>query len=58
MTFDYCSMTEDQSEFKKAFCLCGSTFCRGKYLDFIKSKEGNEIIDKEHNFIDRNSIIL
>jgi hypothetical protein len=39
-------MTEDKSEYRKAICLCGTTFCRGKYLDFIKSKEGNEYIDK------------
>ena len=37
-------MTEDKSEYRKAICLCGTTFCRGKYLDFIKSKEGNEYI--------------
>jgi [histone H3]-lysine4 N-trimethyltransferase ATXR3 len=58
LTFDYCSMTEDQSEYKKAYCLCGTTFCRGKYLDFLKSKKGMEIVEKEHNFLDRNNILL
>jgi hypothetical protein len=28
LTFDYCSMTEEISEYKKAICLCGTKKCR------------------------------
>ena len=58
LTFDYCSVTEDQNELKKAFCLCGSRKCRGKYLELIKTKESNTFIEQVHSFLERNNIIL
>lgn len=58
LTFDYCSVTEDCNELKKAFCLCGSKKCRGKYLELIKTKESNTFIEQVHNFLERNKIIL
>lgn len=58
LTFDYCSVTEDHNELKKAFCLCGSKKCRGKYLELIKTKESNTFIEHDHGFLERNKIIL
>ncbi len=58
LTFDYCSVTEDQNELKKAFCMCGSKKCRGKYLELIKTKESNTFIEHVHGFLERNNIIL
>lgn len=58
LTFDYCSVTEDPNELKKAFCLCGSKKCRGKYLELIKTKESNTFIEQVHSFLERNKIIL
>lgn len=58
LTFDYCSVTEDTNELKKAICLCGTKKCRGKYLELVKTKEFNALIDKYHGFLERNMIIL
>lgn len=58
LTFDYCSVTEDLNELKKAFCLCGSKKCRGKYLELIKTKESNTFIEHVHGFLERNKLIL
>lgn len=58
LTFDYCSVTEDLNELKKAICLCGTQKCRGNYLELIKTKECNAQIEKYHGFLKRNIIIL
>lgn len=28
LTFDYCSVTESEREFREAICLCGTSNCR------------------------------
>lgn len=58
LTFDYCSVTEEMSEFKKAFCLCGTKKCRGKYLGLVKTKESNTFLEQSHGFLERNNILL
>lgn len=58
LTFDYCSVTEELNEFKKAFCLCGTKRCRGKYLELVKTKESNTFLEQSHGFLERNNILL
>lgn len=36
LTFDYCSMTENEKEFRNSICLCGNMNCKGYYLGFCK----------------------
>lgn len=38
LTFDYSCVTESEREFNSAFCLCGTTACRGSFLYFAGSK--------------------
>ena len=36
LTFDYCSITESEQEYKSSICLCGTLHCKGHYLGFTK----------------------
>jgi hypothetical protein len=38
LTFDYSSVTEDEKEFKVAYCMCSTRHCRGSYLTYTGSK--------------------
>lgn len=58
LTFDYCSYTEDPIESKKAICLCGSRMCRGTYLEFTKSNEGRNRLDKLLPVFKRKKILM
>lgn len=58
LTFDYNSVTEKEQEFKDAICLCSSFSCRGNYLIFSKSLIFTEVLNKYHNFLHRNAILL
>jgi len=58
LTFDYNSVTEKEQEFKDAICLCSSFSCRGNYLILSKSLTYTEVLNKYHNFLHRNAILL
>jgi len=58
LTFDYNSVTEKEQEFKDAICLCSSFSCRGNYLIFSKLLIFTEVLNKYHNFLHRNAILL
>jgi len=58
LTFDYNSVTEKEQEYKDAICLCSSFSCRGNYLIFSKSLTFTEVLNKYHNFLHRNAILL
>lgn len=58
LTFDYNSVTEKEQEFKDAICLCSTFSCRGNYLIFSKSMIFTEVLNKYHNFLQRNAILL
>ena len=36
LTFDYCSFTESETEFRNSVCLCGTLLCKGHYLGYTK----------------------
>lgn len=36
LTFDYCSFTENEQEYKDSICLCGNAQCNGFYLQYSK----------------------
>jgi len=36
LTFDYCSVTESESEQKNSHCLCGHSSCKGFYMGHTK----------------------
>jgi len=57
LCFDYCSFTESEKEFEEAVCLCGTAFCKGKYLNLANDKKNLGIMKNDHTFLDRNYII-
>ena len=66
LTFDYCSITENEKEHHDSICLCGSYCCPGKYLEFTKNHyelfptdvRGYFIDNIKYFFIEHNAIIL
>ena len=58
LTFDYCSFTDEKSEYDKADCLCASKNCRGKYLHFSKNQESLRYLNIQHCFLHRNYLLL
>lgn len=58
LTFDYSSVTEDEKEYRSATCLCGTHLCRGSYLFYSESNAFMQLMNKEHNYIQRNTILL
>ncbi|KAL4503070.1 hypothetical protein ABPG72_014299 [Tetrahymena utriculariae] len=55
LSFDYMAVTESIQEHKRAVCLCGSSKCRGRYLELSNSniKQFNQILEKIHCFLNR-----
>lgn len=66
LTFDYCSITESEQEYKNSVCLCGTLHCKGHYLGFTKKHleffTGNSkkflIDDASNSFLRSNANIL
>lgn len=58
LSFDYCSFTDEKSEYDKANCLCATKFCRGKYLHFHKNQETLKYLNHSHCFLHRNVLLL
>jgi SET domain-containing protein len=38
LTFDYCSFTESEKEYKNSLCLCGNFHCKGNYLGYSRKQ--------------------
>lgn len=57
LCFDYCSFTESEKEFDEAVCLCGTEFCKGRYLNLANDKKNLAIMKTHHTFVDRNFLI-
>ena len=62
LTFDYCSFTESETEFKNSVCLCGTLLCKGHYLGYTKkhvhffSGEAKKyLLDNTNSFFLRNN---
>ena len=45
-------------EFEEAVCLCGTQYCKGRYLNLANDKKNLEIMKNYHTFIDRNYLIF
>lgn len=66
LTFDYCSITESEQEYKNSVCLCGTLDCKGHYLGFTKkhlefftgSAKKYLIDDASNSFLRSNANIL
>ena len=58
LTFDYCSFTDEKSEYDNAICLCATTLCRGKYLHFNKTQDAFKYLNTNHCFLHRNKMLL
>lgn len=66
LTFDYCSITENEKEYKNSICLCGNMNCKGYYLGYCRKHNQvfgdackNIIIDTaSDNFLEANKMIL
>lgn len=50
--------TESEKEFEEAVCLCGTEFCKGRYLNLANDKKNLAIMKSHHTFIDRNYLIF
>ncbi|EGR33923.1 SET domain protein, partial [Ichthyophthirius multifiliis] len=59
LTFDYMAVTESKQEHNRALCLCGSSKCRGKYLELSTTgiKEYNQILEDISCFLHRTYIL-
>lgn len=53
------AVTESTSENKRAMCLCGSSKCRGRYLELSNCsiKVFNSILERIHCFMSRTHIL-
>ena len=73
LCFDYCSVsnlltnfiicfilqfTESEKEYEEAICLCGTEYCKGRYLNLANDKKNLAIMKTMHTFIDRNYILF
>lgn len=58
LTFDYSSVTESEKEFKSAICLCGTTNCRGSYLQYVGSTAFTQVMERHHGFLHRQALLL
>lgn len=45
LTFDYSSVTENEREFKVAYCMCSTRHCRGSYLYYTGSKAYMQVME-------------
>ena len=57
LCFDYCSSTESEKEYEQAICLCGTSYCKGRFLTQANDKKNLAIMREYHTFIDRNYLI-
>eukprot|EP00803_Ostreobium_quekettii_P008883 evm.model.scf_335EXC.9 EVM.evm.TU.scf_335EXC.9 scf_335EXC:53090-63556(+) len=58
LTWDYACVTESDKEYKAAVCLCGTCSCRGSFLYYANSSVFQEIVNRDHNWLDRNAILI
>ena len=58
LTFDYSSVTESDSEFRAAICLCGTTRCRGSFLYYAGASAFQQVMTRKHTFLDRNALLV
>ena len=58
LTFDYSSVTESDSEFRAAICLCGTMRCRGSFLYYAGSSAFQQVMTRKHTFLDRNALLV
>ena len=52
LTFDYCSFTESEKEYKNSICLCGDYLCKAYYLSYTKKHQDFFCEDVKENLID------
>ena len=55
--FYHPQFTESEKEWQEAICLCGTKYCKGKYLNLANDKKVLAIMKSYHTFIDRNYLI-
>ena len=65
LTFDYCSFTESEKEYKNSICLCGDYLCKAYYLSYTKKHDSffdlhvkKFLIDFKDLIFMRNNVIL
>ena len=55
LCWNYSCVTESEKEYRAAICLCSSTTCKGAFLDFAGSSAFTAVMNRRHNFLDRNA---
>jgi hypothetical protein len=58
LTFDYNCITDNKEEFDRSVCLCGSQDCRGYFLNWAGKSTFQEVMSKDHHFLNRNAIAI
>ena len=58
LTFDYNSVTENMEEYKSSICLCATKICRGSFLSLIGTDTFEQVINRDHTFLNRTSLLL
>lgn len=58
LTWDHACFTEMEQESRNATCLCGTSACRGSLLYYVNSRSFQEVLSKQHTFLDRTAMLL
>ena len=58
LCWNYSCVTESEKEYRAAICLCSSTTCKGAFLDFAGSSAFTAVMNRRHNFLDRNAALV
>ncbi|XP_051124963.1 histone-lysine N-methyltransferase ATXR3-like isoform X2 [Andrographis paniculata] len=58
ITFDYNSVTESNDEYENSVCLCGTSDCRGSYLNLTGEGAFEQVLKKRHGLLNRCSLLL
>eukprot|EP00873_Tetraselmis_striata_P037804 jgi/Tetstr1/458068/TSEL_044575.t1 len=58
LTWDHNHVTELEQEYRNATCLCGTSTCRGSAVHYVNSKSFQEVLTKQHAFLDRTALLL
>ncbi|KAH9323189.1 hypothetical protein KI387_017828, partial [Taxus chinensis] len=58
ITFDYNSLTESKEEYEASVCLCGTSCCRGSYLNLAGAGAYQKVLKECHSVLNRHHLLL
>ena len=58
LCWNYSCVTESEKEYRAAICLCSSVTCKGAFLDYSGSSAFTTVMERRHDFCDRNALLI